>query len=206
MDDLRKKFEGLNAFLPPGAFPRVLEFIHKHPHRLKIARERKTVNGDYRPPSSQYPGHRISVNGNLNPYSFLVTLLHEFAHLITYKAYGSRVDAHGPEWKLAFKNILSDYLDMGIFPPGLKAALLRSLNNLKATTCSDPDLYLALASYDPAVDGQQLIEQLPVPSKFRIEDGRIFKILKKRRTRYECLELQSGQRYFFHRFARVEAL
>lgn len=206
MDKLRKKFEGLEQFLPSAAFPYVLHFIREHPHHLKVARDRKTVNGDYRPPSAQFPGHRISVNGSLNPYSFLITLLHEFAHLLTYKKYGGRVDAHGSEWKNAFKDVLRDYLNKAIFPDDIETALLRSLNNLKATTCSDPGLYLALSAYDEVDGQQQHIEQLPVASNFRLDDGRVFKILKKRRTRYECQDLRSGQRYLFHRFARVEAL
>ena len=42
-----------------------------------------------------YNNHRISVNGNLNKYSFLITLIHELAHLLTFTQYKNRVDPHG---------------------------------------------------------------------------------------------------------------
>ena len=68
----------LEQFLPSGTGEAVLHYLHEYKVHLTIARERKSILGDYRHRTHQQ-NHRISVNGNLNPYAFLVTLLHEIA-------------------------------------------------------------------------------------------------------------------------------
>jgi predicted SprT family Zn-dependent metalloprotease len=67
--------------------------------------------------------HRISVNGNLNKFSFLITLLHELAHLLAFENYGNRIQAHGKEWKFVYSNLLKDFIDKKIFPPDVESAL-----------------------------------------------------------------------------------
>lgn len=91
----------LQQFLPPDTVNPVLAYLHQYKVHLTVARERQSILGDYRHRTSQ-DHHRISVNGNLNPYAFLVTLLHELAHLLTFEQYGNRVQAHGKEWKTLF--------------------------------------------------------------------------------------------------------
>lgn len=74
----------LQNFLPPNTYEPVLAYLQHHHVHLTVARERKSILGDYR---HRTPGknHRISVNGNLNKYAFLITLLHELAHLLTFE-------------------------------------------------------------------------------------------------------------------------
>src|SRR5689334_11996196 len=94
----------LQDFLPPDTYEPVLSFLeHYHVH-LTVAQERKSILGDYR---HKTPGsnHRISVNGNLNKFTFLITLLHELAHLLTFERYGNKVSAHGKEWKHVFGHL-----------------------------------------------------------------------------------------------------
>ena len=64
----------LKQYLPEGSFDEVSDYLEKYKVQLTITRERKTLLGDYR---NSFAGksHRISVNGNLNPYAFLITLL-----------------------------------------------------------------------------------------------------------------------------------
>jgi SprT protein len=45
---------------------------------------RSSKLGDYRPPQRGLP-HRISVNHNLNQHEFLITLIHEMAHLLCWE-------------------------------------------------------------------------------------------------------------------------
>src|SRR5688572_27315790 len=91
----------LQQFLPPGTYEAVLSYLRTYKVHLTIAKERKSILGDYRH-STHYANHRISVNGNLNNWSFLITLLHELAHLLTFEQYGNKVLAHGREWKMIF--------------------------------------------------------------------------------------------------------
>ncbi|RYE12749.1 MAG: hypothetical protein EOP51_30980, partial [Sphingobacteriales bacterium] len=70
----------LQNFLPKDTFEMVMPYFRQHNIYLTLTRERKSVLGDYRNPTRDYPYHQVSVNINLNPYSFLITLLHELAH------------------------------------------------------------------------------------------------------------------------------
>ena len=86
----------LQHFLPPNTLDPVLAYLqHYHVH-LTVAKERKSILGDYRH-RTHAKNHRISVNGNLNKYAFLITLLHELAHLLAFENFGNRIAPHGRE-------------------------------------------------------------------------------------------------------------
>jgi len=91
--------QALAQYLPEGSFEPVVEYLNYYKVYLTVTQKRKSVLGDYR---HAYAGnnHRITVNGNLNKYEFLITLLHELAHLLTFEQFGNRVEAHGKEWKI----------------------------------------------------------------------------------------------------------
>ena len=59
----------LAAYLPEGTFVGVADYIKAHKVHLHITRERKTILGNYRN-AHRDKNHRITVNGNLNKYSF----------------------------------------------------------------------------------------------------------------------------------------
>ena len=84
----------LQSYLPNGSFDEVLQYLQHYKVHLTITRQRQSILGDYRH-AHEGKTHRISVNGNLNQYAFLITLLHELAHLFTYERFGHRVMAHG---------------------------------------------------------------------------------------------------------------
>jgi len=86
--------EYLSQFIPQAAAPQILEYLNQYKVHLTVTKGRKTVLGDYRHATS-YKTHRISINGDLNEFSFLITLIHELAHLVTFIQFGNRVQAHG---------------------------------------------------------------------------------------------------------------
>ena len=59
---------------------------------------------------------KITVNGDLNPYSFLITTIHEFAHLVTFEEYQGRVKPHGKEWQLTYSKMLYPVIEDGGLP------------------------------------------------------------------------------------------
>jgi len=203
--NIEQKFAGLNDFLPAGAFEKVIIFFKQYPVQLKITHDRSSIRGDYRHPLPGRSLHRISINGTLNPYSFLITLLHEIAHLIAFVQYQNNIAPHGREWKAIFKNVLSGFLNQNYFPATVEHALQQHLENLKATTCSDPELNRALKKYDKR-QLLQFVESLPIKSRFQTMDGRIFEKMEKLRTRYRCREVKSGQLYFIPGMAEVKPL
>lgn len=194
--------EYLGNFLPEGTADKLLEYLHKYKVHLTITKSRKSILGDYRHATVK-DHHRISVNGSLNKYAFLITLIHELGHLITYQQYGNAVLAHGKEWKLAYRIVLEDFMRLRLFPHELQQTLQKSLHNLPASSCSDINLTRILKYYD-AKDKTVLVENLKEGDQFKTSDGKLFKRGKQIRKRIECKELQSGKMYLFSPVYEVE--
>ncbi|MES1219288.1 MAG: SprT-like domain-containing protein [Bacteroidota bacterium] len=193
----------LQQYLPPGTFEPVVQYLNHFKVHLTVARERKSILGDYRHRTPQ-SNHRISVNGNLNTYSFLITLLHELAHLLTFEQHGNRVQAHGMEWKKIYGQLLDQFVKNKMFPADIEKELLLSLKNPAATSCAEDDLLRILRKYDKKGQGFPMVEELPLHSLFRTSDGRIFRKGKKLRKRYQCLEIATGRLYLFSPVYEVE--
>lgn len=185
----------LQEFIPPGSFDKVVQYLHQYKVELTITRQRKTLLGVYRNAVAG-KNHRISINGNLNKYDFLITLLHELAHLLAFELHGPRIMAHGKEWKEIYKHLLASFLQEKIFPEDISRAVLQSLKNPGASACGDLALSRVLKQYDSRQKGI-LIETLAMGTTFRTADGRSFTLLKKNRTRYVCSEIPSGKLYTF---------
>lgn len=205
-----KKEAPLNAlqpYLPPGAYEPVTDYLVRYKVHLTITRKRETLLGDYRN-AVDGKNHRISVNGNLNPYAFLITLLHELAHLLTFDAYGHRVAAHGSEWKQEYGKILAKFLLYKIFPADVEKALLRSLQNPAATTCGEEHLTRVLRKYDTKKQPHhiRMVEELPHGALFKTKDGRLFKRMEKMRKRFKCIELNTHAVYLFNALYEVEVI
>src|SRR6187431_2540610 len=141
----------LQTYLPPNTFEAVRQYLHQYQVHLTVAKERKSILGDYRH-RTHGKTHRISVNGNLNIYSFLITLLHELAHLITFEQFGNNVQSHGKEWKNIFSQLLDQFIKHQVFPYDIKQALLQSLKNPAASSCADELLLRVLKTYDQKKD------------------------------------------------------
>ncbi len=186
----------LQSYLPPGSFEEVLQYIQQHKVHLTITKQRQSVLGDYRHAHFD-KNHRISINGNLNQYAFLITLLHELAHLFTFEQFGNQVQSHGKEWKNEYSKILARFLLKKVFPADIEKTLLHSIQNPAASSCADERLLRVLHTYDTKKDGTVLVEAMPEGSLFKIKDGRIFKKGQKLRKRYKCAEVKTGKLYLF---------
>jgi hypothetical protein len=197
--------EYLRQFIPHAAVPRILEYLHHYKVHLTVTRERKSVLGDYRH-ATGIRTHRISVNGNLNSYAFLITLIHELAHLVTFMEFGNRVQSHGKEWKSRYAFLLADFLNKQIFPAAIEQALQRSMHDLPASSCADEGLMRVLKQFDKQDNGLVMVEQLPEGQLFDIGQGRIFKKGKKLRKRFQCTEVKTGKVYLFSPIYEVKEL
>jgi SprT protein len=186
----------LRRWIPGQAAALILDYLNHYQVHLTITRERRSVLGDYRH-ATRSANHRISVNGNLNSYSFLITLIHELAHLVTFMEFGNRVQSHGKEWKKIYRKILEEFIPLKVFPPDVLAALKKNLHNLPASSCADEDLMRVLRRYDDDKEGLKLVEQIPEGGCFTLEDARIFRKGKKLRKRYQCVEVATGKLYLF---------
>ena len=195
--------ETLAKFLPDHAVKPAFELIVTHGVHLKIVNERATRHGDYRKGLSGK--HEITVNGSLNKYRFLMTLIHESAHLVAFEKYGRNIKPHGQEWKHTFQQLMVPYIRPEIYPNHLLPLLARHFRNPSATSDTDTTLALALKQYDNQNDKNYVFE-IPYGSVFRIKNGKIFKKIAVRTKRFECLEISSGKLYLFNPNAEVEVI
>lgn len=197
--------QALAAFLPEGSFEQVVAYIQRYRVHLTITKKRKSVLGDYRH-AGIGKNHRITVNGDLNKYEFLITLLHELAHLLTFEQYRHSVEVHGLEWKNCYSFLLSDSVKMGVFPPDISTALQRSIMNPAATANGETDLLLVLRKYNVKQNGLLPVAEIPAGRLFQTENGRVFMKGMLRRKRFECVEVKSGLRYSFSAVTEVRLL
>ncbi len=149
--------------------------------------------------------HQITVNATLNPYRFLITLVHEVAHLVAFEKFGRRILPHGLEWKRTFQLLMLPFIRPEIFPSKLLPLLAKHFINPKASSDTDARLSLALKAFDEKNDKSYIFE-IPDGSVFRIYNGRLFKKGNLRVKRYECIEISSGKTYLFQPNAEVELL
>lgn len=199
-EKIEKFNEVLKPFLPHESRTYVSTFLVDKVVHFTITKKRKTKLGDYRQPHDGKP-HRISVNGSLNRFAFLITTLHELAHLTTFDKYGNRVKPHGEEWKNEFKEIFEPILVMEFLPEDVTQALNNYLANARAASCSDERLYRVLKRYDKFQG--DLVEHLKFGEEFKL-NGKTFVKGKKLRKRYECKEVSSQKLYRVLGLAEIE--
>lgn len=193
----------LQQFLPDQTYDPVLQYLQFYKVHLTVAKERKSILGDYRHRTHQ-DNHRISVNGNLNKFAFLITLIHELAHLLTFEKHKNKVEPHGREWKSTYAGLLDQFLKNKIFPIDIEKTLLKSLSNPAASSCAEDDLVRVLRKYDEQINGFRLVEEIPVNGLFKTDDGRVFRIEEKLRKRFRCKEVGTGKVYLFSPVYEVE--
>jgi hypothetical protein len=196
--------EAIKKYIPEKSARLVLDYLNLHKVHLTVTKDRRSVLGDYRH-ATTYENHRISINGTLNKYSFLITLIHELAHLITFMQYKNRVEPHGKEWKRLYAVLLKDFLSPDIFPADLLYYLSESLQNLPASSCSDEKLMRVLKKYDNFSNGLVMVEQISEGKLFDAGKGKMFKKGKKLRKRYQCVEVATGRLYLFSPIYEVKA-
>ncbi|HUZ59537.1 MAG TPA: SprT-like domain-containing protein [Hanamia sp.] len=193
----------LNHFLPEGSYEDVAFYLEEYKVHLTVTRERLTKLGDYRNKHLD-KNHRISINGNLNKFSFLITLLHELGHLVAYEKYGNKIQAHGQQWKNEFGNILARFINKKIFPLDIEKELLRTLRNPAASSCAEAPLLRILKKYDPHKPGIFLLEELPDESLFRFKNGHVYKKGNRQRTRFLCKDMINNRLFLFSPVTEVE--
>jgi SprT protein len=195
-----KKIDSFFEHFPPKVAEYCFQLWHDHPFDFIISKARHSKLGDYR--FSPTKGHQITVNHNLNPYAFLVTYLHEVAHLLTYKRFKNKVSPHGQEWKSAFKELFQPILDEEFLPDELIKVLRHYLINPTATSTGHGPLVHILKTYDKIDSNLVAIDTLKENQLFGIKNLQFIKG-KLRRTRYICKEITTGKFYLVSKNAQV---
>jgi len=205
MSQFERNSAVLQKYIPEPAVPIIARWIIEYDFKLKIKRERNTKLGDYRSPSAGQ-NHTITINYNLNKYAFLITLVHEVAHLVTFTRHKDAVNPHGEEWKQNYKLLMRHFLNADYFPTDVLLALQKHLISPAASSCSDSHLLRILKRYDDKNDGKIFIETLPHKTVFKYNGERFFEKGERIRTRFSCKEIATGSIYLFHALAEVELI
>jgi SprT protein len=201
MSQLERNKSILQKYIPEHAVHTIAVSIVELDFKLKIKKGRSSKYGDYRPPIKEL-NHQISVNRDLNKYSFLITLIHEIAHLTNWNKHRNKVKPHGQEWKQEFKLLMQPYMRIEIFPEDVMNALKRYMENPAASSCSDEHLLRILKKHDDKSD-KLLLEQIKTNTVFKTSTNRYFIKGEKRRTRFLCRELKTRREYLFSPLAEV---
>ncbi len=188
----QKDIQIFEKYLPNTTVNYCFALWNEHKFNFKITKPRHSKLGDYC--YSRANGHAITVNSNLNKYSFLITYLHEVAHLLVQKNYIRRKLPHGKEWKDAFRKLLDPVMNEESFPIEILNALKIYYKNPAASTGSHSLLSMSLQRYDRQKEGFEQLGLLLENELFQL-NGRIFAKGPLRRTRFYCKELTSGKNY-----------
>lgn len=188
-------------YFPAGAADYCFALWQEHAFHFKINRKRDTKLGDWRY-DPQSDRHTITVNHDLNPFGFLITYVHEVAHLVTWREHGRKAAPHGKEWKTCFQQLFTPVMTASVFPAELLSLLQKHMRNPKASTVADHALSKALKRYDLHESGNYLSD-IAVGGEFQFR-GKRWRKEEKRRTRSLCTELSSGRSYLISELAEVE--
>ena len=198
-----KEKEILRSYLPEKSIEEVCNLLILLPVTMKIVNPRKRIHGSYRKPRSASELHLITVNGDLNPYTFLVTLLHEIAHLqanINHKSL-----KHDDKWKHCFTLLLKQFIDLDVFPDDVRFALEKHIQNMKSSDFLDIFLTKTLQKYNTqSLVSQDFIHLEDVPENTLFWFGN--KKMKKQtliRKYYLCKDLKTNKMYRCHPLMEV---
>ena len=191
--------ESLAHFLPSNTTEYILELLKQYPVVFKIVRSRKTKLGDFR--ASNKSGRcQITINNNLEPLNFLITTVHEIAHLYNWMEYKGKITPHGKEWKRQYVNLFIPILSTQFLYLEEITVLKAHLSNPKASSCAD----ITLTNYFRK-EGTKRVEEIALGKPF-ILNGKTFTVEKKLRKRFLCLEHSSQRKYYVNGMAEVEEI
>jgi SprT protein len=183
----------LQSHVPTTAIPYCFDLWKATPFELKVSRSRQTKVGDFTSRGTRkHP--RITLNIDLNPFQFLLTYVHEVAHLHVYLKHGNRVDPHGEQWRTTFTELMIPMLWENVFPEEILHELRRHMINPMASSFSDPRLTQVMRKFDHNAHQFVTLSELPEGSIFTFQKRQFIKG-KLRRTRVLCREVKSKRDY-----------
>ncbi|WP_428667164.1 sprT domain-containing protein [Runella sp.] len=193
--------EILEGHVPAASVRYCYQLWERYQFDFVASKPRRTRLGDFR----AQPGYRerITVNVNLNPYNFLITYLHEVAHLEVYRTYKRRQPPHGKAWKSHFYGLLVPVMNDTVFPISVLTPLRHYAQNPTASTGTHLPLMQALKTIDAPQTDLVMVSQVSEGQLFRLNQ-KVFVRGTMRRTRIVCVEKVSQKKYLVAAHAWVE--
>lgn len=199
------KTSGINILtdrLPKESIDLVMKWLDSNPIQIRISRPRNTKLGDFRPPHNTKPA-RISINSDLHPVEFLLTLAHELAHCENWQRNGRNVKPHGQEWKNIYRIKLQEIIEAGFLEQKYDEAIIMCFFKREKLATSSCPILRRLFDAENLKSSLVRLEDIPEGSVFTTTNNKIFVKGKKRRSRYSCRELKSRKMYTVHAMAEI---
>ncbi|MEE2954387.1 MAG: SprT-like domain-containing protein [Bacteroidota bacterium] len=184
--------------IPNNSIKYIKKWINHLDLKIILRNDRKTKLGDFRPTHNNLT---ITINKNLNPYLFLITLTHEIAHAFVWQTHKSSVSPHGKEWKEMYKSLMLNFLNPDIFPEDIIKNLSKHLISPSASTTTDIILYSCLRQYDSSL--KKTISDIKEGEIFYLSNQRKFIKGVRLRKRFRCIEVESKKIYLMHPLIEV---
>ena len=181
MGEPRSKFN--LKFLSKDFQEYILNIKKNEGFTLVLSNPRKSKLGDYRY-NHKLKSHHITINIDLEPIYFVVTYLHEVAHKMCWDQFKRKAKPHGQEWKNIFVSLLWNFKS--------QIKLSHSDNEIILNFISNPQA--RFNKFNNSDTGLK-VRNLKIGSIFELEDGKTFQLIKKRRTRFLCLNTINKQQY-----------
>ena len=197
-------FEILAKYLPASSHEYIQQLLTGENLLIRITRQRKTRFGSFTARrNSNYKA--INISGQQNQWAFLITFIHEFAHLRVWKTYGHKVKGHGREWKDTYYQLATPLLLSNTFPEDINEALKKYFTGKKISDSTETNLMRILKKYDSAGQEVIYIENIPVGHYFTYGNHQFQKI-EKLRTRYKCKDVKTGRMFVFTALVEVNPI
>lgn len=189
--------------LPNGSEELVDRWLTDSPVPILLAKARRSKHGDFRVPRKGKPAY-ITLNHDMHPVDFLITLAHEVAHYRNWKRYGRRVRPHGPEWRQEFREMLAGVIRAEVFDQAVAAAVAKHYFKRNLIGSGSSEELNRLLGKTTENDGILHVADLPEGARFRLRSGKTFIKGQKLRKRYQCREVLSSRIYSVHPLAEVK--
>jgi SprT protein len=189
--------------LVEGSGELVNSWLLASPVPIILAKTRLSKHGDFRVPRLGKPAY-ITINHDLHPVEFLITLAHEIAHFRNWKKYGRKVRPHGPEWRNEFREMLVQVIKSGILDKEVAAAVVQLYFKRKLIGSGSSEQLNKLLGKTREISGVLRVADLPEGAKFTLRGGKTFIKGRKLRKRYQCSEVVSSRIYSVHPMAEVK--
>ncbi len=194
--------KNISGFVPDNCVKDINNLLDGHKVILQVKQFRGLKLGEF-VVNNKTGKMKISINETLDKYSFLITLVHEIAHLYVWEKHQyKKIKPHGKEWKTTFNTLMHIFINKNIFPYEIECALRQYLLNPGASTFSSVELVSSLMPYSKSNKNTRL-EQLPDDAEFILLNGMRMRKIRILRKRYECLCLDNNRNYTISPFAEV---
>ena len=197
--------------VPAYGLPVVSRVVRAYDFAFRFAQSRRSKLGDFTRTAQGLV--TLTVNMDLGSELFLVTFLHEVAHLEATLNQPRRSQPHGRRWQTCFGNLLKE---LCLHAEGQMAVPLRDAllaHSIAPSATLHADSRLASLLLPPAgtpdspiaPDGCAFVEALVTHTAFWYR-GRSFLLSGKLSKRHYATEMRSGRLYSFSAQCRVKVL